>query len=572
MRFVDLKMRVKFLLSVAISAILITASLISILIYSRISLRDTMDAQEASSIAQSSFITSFMHLQNYAYTLAPARHSHSTQHSDTALHELEKAIELVQDKTDEVQSQQMANLAQDLSTFRRLTNALHTCIGNTNQQHAVIQSNRLKIEKFLSAWDGLTKREAELAIAYRSNIMTYLAAHRQENLYAAVKALSEFLHSNLSRDIKRQMQEQLRDLQTLQEMVDSKELIIEQSFSLGEKVLNNFEIAGETFVALGHRVEKKIRWLTILALSVVILSLVIPPILITRQITHGIRAAIDKINLCAEGRYDITISPKELMLKDETGELANAVAQIVQNTRSAIAKVIRGATQIVLASEQLSDVSQRISGGTSSQAAGAEEVSSAMEQMMANIQHNAENALQTEIIARDMEGKITGIVEHSGGTVASARAIAEKTRVVNEVAKQTTILALNAAVEAARAGEHGRGFSVVAAEVRKLAERSQEAAAEIGELTKKSLTDIEEAGRNLEEVLPHVKRTSRLVGEIAVATREQQAGVEQINKAVHLLNEVIQENAAMAQEMASSADELNNQSDTLMDSVSVFRL
>jgi methyl-accepting chemotaxis protein len=92
--------------------------------------------------------------------------------------------------------------------------------------------------------------------------------------------------------------------------------------------------------------------------------------------------------------------------------------------------------------------------------------------------------------------------------------IAGKTTIIEEISRQTNLLALNAAIEAARAGEHGRGFAVVASEVRKLAERSQR------------------AGALLSRIVPDIHKTAELVQEISVASLEQNAGVEQVNRAL----------------------------------------
>ncbi len=131
-----------------------------------------------------------------------------------------------------------------------------------------------------------------------------------------------------------------------------------------------------------------------------------------------------------------------------------------------------------------------------------------MEEMAANIRQNSENATTTEKIA----AQASSSAEKSGQAVANSvqamRTIAEKIRIVQEIARQTDLLALNAAIEAARAGQHGKGFAVVASEVRKLAERSQTAATEIGELSSSTLQVSEEAGQMLQQLVPDIQRTA----------------------------------------------------------------
>jgi methyl-accepting chemotaxis protein len=113
---------------------------------------------------------------------------------------------------------------------------------------------------------------------------------------------------------------------------------------------------------------------------------------------------------------------------------------------------------------------------------------------------------------------------------------------------------------------------VVASEVRKLAERSQKAAAEISDFSSSSVDVAERAGQMLSSMLPDIQRTAGLVQEISAASREQDCGSEQINKAIQQLDQVIQQNASAAEEMSATAEELASQSEQLQETISFFKV
>ena len=235
-----------------------------------------------------------------------------------------------------------------------------------------------------------------------------------------------------------------------------------------------------------------------------------------------------------------------------------------------VSLISSSANQLASAGEQLSTSSQEISMGANQQAASVEEISSSMEEMSSNIQQNSDNAQQTSKISSIAQSNISNVHSASEKSVSAVRDISSKIGIINDIAFQTNLLALNAAVEAARAGESGRGFAVVAAEVRRLAERSRIAANEIAEISASSLKITEEAGKYLQETIPDINKTAKLVEEIAASSLEQNHGSAQINNAIQQLNSITQQNASASEELSSSAEELTAQSQLLIDAISFF--
>lgn len=252
--------------------------------------------------------------------------------------------------------------------------------------------------------------------------------------------------------------------------------------------------------------------------------------------------------------------------------ILGAVWDMAEKLKLTVISVVQSAERSANVGHQINASSQEMSEGANSQASAIEEVSSSIEEMAANIQQNADNAKQTEQISTNTMQKLKESNEAVKTSVASMRDIAEKIKIINDIAFQTNILALNAAVEAARAGEHGRGFAVVAAEVRKLAERSKLAANEINILSKTGVDVAEIAGNQFSAIVPEMERTMKLVQEIAAASNEQSLGITQIEGAIDQLNQIAQQNASSSEEMASTASELAHHGEELKNTVSYFNV
>ncbi len=228
------------------------------------------------------------------------------------------------------------------------------------------------------------------------------------------------------------------------------------------------------------------------------------------------------------------------------------------------------------------DLSQR----TEQQAANLEETAASMEELTSTVKQNAEHARQANRLASGAAavaaqgGQAVGqVVSTMADIEQSSRQIAEIISVMDGIAFQTNLLALNAAVEAARAGDQGRGFAVVASEVRNLAQRSAQSAKDIKALIEQSTAKVasgsrlaQQAGQTMGEVVTSVQSVNDIMAEIAAASQEQSAGIEQVNQTVTYMDEATQQNAALVEEASAAAASMADQASGLAQAIAVFQI
>lgn len=233
-----------------------------------------------------------------------------------------------------------------------------------------------------------------------------------------------------------------------------------------------------------------------------------------------------------------------------------------------LAEVADVTHQVVDLSENVSRSSNDVSSSTSQQAAIIEQTSSSLEEMTAAVNQNSENAQRTNRTVRDVVGKMVESSQEVKETSSAMSSVAQKIAMINDIAFQTNILALNASIEAARAGEHGRGFSVVAKEVRILAEKSRAAADEISVTSQRSVDISVNASQKISAIVPEMENIAKLIEEISTSTAEQARGIEQITTSNNELHQVAQQSSNLADQLAGMsrnlealAATLRNQSD-----------
>lgn len=272
--------------------------------------------------------------------------------------------------------------------------------------------------------------------------------------------------------------------------------------------------------------------------------------------------------------------------KDEIAQLLNAFGGMSDGLTHLVAQVRHGSDTITLAANEIASGNLNLSMRTEEQASSLEQTSAAMEELTDAVQQNTAHAQR----ANQLTKTASNIAERGGVAMLqvadtmqviqqSAKKINDIISVVDSIAFQTNILALNAAVEAARAGEQGRGFSIVAAEVRNLAQRSAAAAKEIKSLIADSVEKVEigskqvdATGKTMDEVVLAISRVNTIMEEITVASLEQQSGIEHINQAIGQMDEITQQNAALVEEAAAAAESMREQTTALSATIAVFKL
>ena len=254
-------------------------------------------------------------------------------------------------------------------------------------------------------------------------------------------------------------------------------------------------------------------------------------------------------------------------------KMAESINLLLGNMADIVGKVKAAAHEVSSGAEEISQGNTSLSQRTEEQSSSLEETASSMEQMTATVRQNADNAGQANQLAsaaRDQAergGAVTADAVRAMTEINDAsKRIADIIGVIDAIAFQTNLLALNAAVEAARAGEQGRGFAVVATEVRNLASRSAAAAKEIKDLIQDSVKKVDDgsqlvtqSGQTLEQIVLSVKKVCDIVAEIAAASREQSAGIDQVNKAVAQMDSMTQQNASLVEQAAAASQSVAQQ-------------
>ena len=333
--------------------------------------------------------------------------------------------------------------------------------------------------------------------------------------------------------------------------------------------------------------------------------------LVVKAILNPLKDLVDVAREISRGNLSVSIQQKS---GDEIGVVSDAFHKMISNLKSLFLKIREGSLQITSASHQIRASADEQATGASEQSASVAETTTTVEELASTAFQIAENTKSVVEIANNSTRKakegdlmisdaLSGIDEAKDKVAIVAKkilALGEKsqsignvTKIIDSISDQTNLLALNAAIEAARAGEAGQGFAVVAAEVRKLAERSIEATEEIRQLiteiqteTNSTIMATEEGTKGVESAAMQVKKTSYTIKEItsmiqstnnaakeiSLGTQQQQTASEQVVKSMENINEVTKQFVSITKQSASSANELSDLANILKSSVDEFTL
>ncbi len=354
-----------------------------------------------------------------------------------------------------------------------------------------------------------------------------------------------------------------------------------QQSQLGEAQVKS---VGERQAEVSRAVDRRVTSSLVLILGIAggIIAIIVALSWFTvRLVTRRLDAAVQVAEEVSKGRL-VEVDATEG--SDETARLMAALGSMVRTLSGIVADIRGAADQIDAGTSEISRGNQDLSARTEQQASQLQQTAASVEELTATVRQNAESARTATELAGGASavaargGQVVGeVVTTMQGIAEASQKIAEIIGVIDGIAFQTNILALNAAVEAARAGEHGRGFAVVAAEVRALAGKSAEAAQQVKTIVTQSVERVEAgsslvqgAGATMNEIVEQVHKVSALIAEIARASDEQAASVSTVGGAVNHLDQMTQQNAALAEQSTAAAMSLRAQAEGLTQAIAVF--
>jgi methyl-accepting chemotaxis protein len=290
---------------------------------------------------------------------------------------------------------------------------------------------------------------------------------------------------------------------------------------------------------------------------------------LTLRLEKPLMQCVDFAGEIGEGKLSKTI---KINRKDEIGLLAESLNHMTNQLKSIVLNIKEGANLLSKTALELTQSSQELISVADKQEGSSIKAESSTNELSKFIHQSTESTRFAEELSMRTTEKVSVSSEKFQVSVLSMKDIAEKIKIIDDIAFQTNILALNAAVEAARAGDSGRGFSVVAGEVRKLADRSKEAAREIILLAENTRLNSVDAGETLNETFSQIGDYSKIVSEMHRYTLIQHDSISNIIDTISQLKYMSQSNTQHAINIDQFATELKNQSEKLSSLTAKFQI
>lgn len=378
----------------------------------------------------------------------------------------------------------------------------------------------------------------------------------------------------------------------------------------GKEGILGYILSGFTLELLMGKLHE-VNWLIVLVIIIILIFVSTIAYLMTSLFLKPLNSAVDVINNVANGDFTRSISIKS---KSEIGKLINTINTMVSTWRSSIEKTKEVIDQTNVSSEKMSDTTKQQEKFTSEQASAVNEITTTVDELNSSskqvyekaelvskssddvlkIAFEGQKAVKDSIEEFDaIRGKVKTISEHTLNLSVEAQQIGSIVKTVSDIANKTDMLAINAGIEAARAGEHGKGFSVVATEVRELADQSQKSAGKIAMLLEniQSATNstvlstedaikgfqvgiklILESGQTIDNLIKHIQETVNNASEIALASRQQSLGTEQVASVMSTINEGMRTAEKSASQILDEANNLKKLSNDLSGVINKYKI